>query len=165
MLKATHKIIDQIKLNLGDRDNGAFTDIELNSFIDNCIIMDQTITLQKSKNADIYYSTYVVPLYQSTFAVDPAFLGTGITEDMFRYSFDEYSLVYKPTSTETRSTISISGIIVNFPEIMFKVYKALATDAARIAYSASLDGESFNKESHYRNMMHLAEQWRGVVLV
>jgi len=157
-LLATHKISDQIRKELGDPGSEAFTDAEYRDFIEGHLGDDCTITLTKSTSGIYKYCEASWPLYLTSFPVDPAFLGSGVTENDFEYRLNEYTMIYEPFSTDTRSTITVTGIEIDFPEIMVEIYRALASDSARACHiMAGVDTTLVSKE-----MVRLALQWRGV---
>jgi len=162
-LIATVTILDVIKREIGDLEGKVFSDEELEDFIENHIVGDITLNLQKSKYVDnLFTYSSKIPIYKAYFEVDPAFGGA---ESSFEYNFNEYTLTYKPISSETRETIQLWGVEVNFPEIMFEVYRSLATDAVKGAYKAQLDGELYDKTEHSKKMRLMAENWRGIVML
>jgi hypothetical protein len=151
-------------MELGDRYSKCFTDEEYQEFIEDSIVCDIRVSLTLGQHVpNLFKTASKYHIYLARFLVDPAFLGTGITEDDFEYTFNEYSLTYKPVSTETRTTVDITGVAVDFADIMFKLLRALSTDATKMAMVASIDGDSFNRDQHFAHLSRMAQQWRGIV--
>ena len=161
-LFATTTILDKVKTEINDPANRVFSDDEYTSFIESHIIEDYQVTLTKSNYANFFRCNSKAHFYISSFEVDPTFIGSGISENDFEYTYDEYSLIYKPISTETRSQIIISGLVVDFSGIIVAIYRALAADATRAAYIYSGDGEKIDKRELSRWCIRMAEMYKGV---
>ena len=162
-LYATHTILDEVKKQLNDPDGRLWRDTEYVDFIENRLECDIQVTLQRLSYADTIWRSYTrEPIYLARFDLDPA---SPLTDATFDYRFNEYSLVYVPTSAETRDSITCSGVAVDFPALMVDIYRALASDAVRGAMKAELDGDKYDRSQHYDKMLRMAEQWQGLVML
>ena len=153
----TVDVLDLLKLTLDDTGGDLLTAAQYNAFI------LKHITTKSSS----YKLTEVVTGTTYTYMGGPVWIyGIATTEgeDDKVYEVNCQGTILVTTGAHAAGDITVTGALVNFPELMVEMCLYLAQHKAQ-KMSVTLGDGSMSPEEVHRKLVTMAEYWRGVTAI